>query len=532
MYPFYSPISSLFGYFNSHSNLLTVGLGLVCLNYLSSSRLSGWIQQLFWLLQHLLFVRVEILENDNYYHWLVEWLSDNRHLFIVSANYRAKAIKSSGPKSRVYASFSTVYKITNWNMISLRKPPPVGFEPGPGQHLIWYKRCPILFERDSSERSHTSSTFDNSHSSGSSNKLTFWKLGPSKELLQQMFIEARDYCLSKSQGRVLIYTRNDEFSRYGEWQVFLQQEKIPFESVILDHNMADDILKDIERFMSRKDEYKSKGIPYRRSYLFYGPPGSGKTSFVKVLAGKLNLNVCILTLGHNLDDDALNRLFTNAPENAIILIEDIDVIFPSREDLKEHLKKANDTSSLEFSRSQKKVTFSGLLNAIDGVASQEGRIVIMTTNYPEHLDPALLRPGRVDRVYEFSLASKVQAQQMFLKFHPKKYQLAKEFVANFEEKRFSMAQLQSYFILTMDNPQEAANYRKFVEETMQQEIGRQKSTQDNITAKNVTSNVLTNQTNPTFSNIAKIQPISQDPLIKEVPPPPSEQQQQPQQPQP
>lgn len=131
--------------------------------------------------------------------------------------------------------------------------------------------------------------------------------------------------------------------------------------------------------------YKNKGVPYRRGYLLYGPPGTGKTSFTQAIAGELKLNICYLNLsGGNLCDDGLNRALNDAPADSIILLEDIDGIFIQREEVQGN------------KRRRRRVTFSGLLNALDGVRSQEGRILFMTTNHKEKLDPALLRPGRCD----------------------------------------------------------------------------------------------------------------------------------------
>jgi mitochondrial chaperone BCS1 len=74
-----------------------------------------------------------------------------------------------------------------------------------------------------------------------------------------------------------------------------------------------------------------EGIPYRRGYLLYGPPGSGKSSFIQALAGELGYNICILNLGERaLTDDRLNHLLSNAPERSILLLEDIDAAFTSR----------------------------------------------------------------------------------------------------------------------------------------------------------------------------------------------------------
>jgi mitochondrial chaperone BCS1 len=127
--------------------------------------------------------------------------------------------------------------------------------------------------------------------------------------------------------------------------------------------------------------------------LLYGPPGTGKTSFTQAIAGACGLHICYLNLaGGNLNDDSLNTLLNSTEVNSIILLEDIDAIFQGRESVQE--KRDGGQS----------VTFSGLLNALDGVRSQEGRILIMTTNHKDKLDPALLRPGRADRCIELGNA--------------------------------------------------------------------------------------------------------------------------------
>eukprot|EP01092_Planopodium_desertum_P012329 TRINITY_DN5796_c0_g1_i1.p1 TRINITY_DN5796_c0_g1~~TRINITY_DN5796_c0_g1_i1.p1 ORF type:complete len:252 (-),score=40.83 TRINITY_DN5796_c0_g1_i1:776-1462(-) len=101
------------------------------------------------------------------------------------------------------------------------------------------------------------------------------------------------------------------------------------------------------------------------------------------------------------------------------------------------------------------VTFSGLLNAIDGIASQEGRIFFLTTNHADRLDPALMRPGRVDYLITLDLASKTQIERLFLRFYPEEKSLAKDFADKVPATFCSMAQLQSHFMLFKDQPLEA-----------------------------------------------------------------------------
>ena len=156
-------------------------------------------------------------------------------------------------------------------------------------------------------------------------------------------------------------------------------------AVILDKGVTEDI---VEEFIHNPKWYTQRGIPYRRGYLLYGPPGCGKSSFITALAGHLEYSIRVLNLSdRGLSDDRLNYLLSIAPQQSIILLEDINAAFVSRED-HPSMKTAYDGLS--------RLSLSGLLNALDGVASTEARILFMTTNYLERLDPVLIRPGRVD----------------------------------------------------------------------------------------------------------------------------------------
>ena len=103
------------------------------------------------------------------------------------------------------------------------------------------------------------------------------------------------------------------------------------------------------------------------------------------------------------------------------------------------------------------MTLSGLLNAIDGVTSTEGRILFMTTNYADRLDPALIRPGRVDRKVFIGHCDHYQLKQMFSRFYPDaKEELVNEFADKVIglESPVSAAQIQGFFMFSKDNPQD------------------------------------------------------------------------------
>lgn len=142
-------------------------------------------------------------------------------------------------------------------------------------------------------------------------------------------------------------------------------------------------------------------------------------------------------------------MFSVAPQQSIILLEDIDAAFVSREDT---LQQKSAFEGLN------RVTFSGLLNALDGVASTEARIVFMTTNYLSRLDPALIRPGRVD-VKEFvGYCTSYQLEQMFKRFYdiPGVEPMATDFAEKVLKvnKPVSPAQVQGFFMMhKMSDPQ-------------------------------------------------------------------------------
>lgn len=143
-----------------------------------------------------------------------------------------------------------------------------------------------------------------------------------------------------------------------------------------------------------------------------------------------------MNLNHKgLTDTEVAELLRDAPQKSIIVLEDIDAIFVERSVSQKH---ASDSGT--------SVSFSGLLNALDGIASQEGRLLFMTTNHIEKLDSALIRPGRCDIQLELKLASKIQMERMFLRFFPNEYSSAQQFAASLPAYELSMATLQGYFL--------------------------------------------------------------------------------------
>ena len=174
------------------------------------------------------------------------------------------------------------------------------------------------------------------------------------------------------------------------------------EGVVMEKEVKDSLVADIEFYLSSECRkfYENRGIPYRRGYLLYGPPGTGKTSFATSVASHFNMPIYVLNLT-GLDDKSMAGLFQQMPQRCILLLEDVDSAGLEREN-DEPDEPADDKSADGFGvfstkTKKRNVTLSGLLNALDGPASVEGRLLCMTSNSPYNLDAALVRPGRCDR---------------------------------------------------------------------------------------------------------------------------------------
>lgn len=191
------------------------------------------------------------------------------------------------------------------------------------------------------------------------------------------FIEdARVLAMGDTADRINVTVSSDEY-----WSSPTNKLGRKLESVILKTGLREAIVADLDRFLNNEAWWLARGLPYRRGYLFDGAPGCGKSSLALALATHFKLSVSCLNLSAVKDDSTLIRLCAIAGRRSILLIEDIDAAF---------------NENREATKDNKGITFSGLLNAIDGAAAAEGQILILTTNHPERLDPALLRPGRVD----------------------------------------------------------------------------------------------------------------------------------------
>ncbi|GJN32469.1 hypothetical protein PR202_gb20983 [Eleusine coracana subsp. coracana] len=192
-------------------------------------------------------------------------------------------------------------------------------------------------------------------------------------------------------------------SEGGSWRGITHQHPATFDTLAMDPALKNSIVADLDRFRKRKDYYRRIGKAWKRGYLLYGPPGTGKSSMVAAMANYLRFNIYDLDISAVNSNSSLQWLLTNMSNKSILVIEDIDCCFSARSRSKPDKSGADEQSPdsdppPNAGCDLKGITLSGLLNFIDGLWSTSGeeRIIIFTTNYKDRLDPALLRPGRMD----------------------------------------------------------------------------------------------------------------------------------------
>jgi hypothetical protein len=184
------------------------------------------------------------------------------------------------------------------------------------------------------------------------------------------------------------------FSTSTSWGSFRKVSDIPrrpLNSVILKVGQMERILTFMRRFLDNEADYIRLGVPYRTGIMLHGNPGSGKSSTASAIADELGLNIYYISLSGLDGDDSLSRALNEIPPYSLAILEDVDVYNAV------HSRKDGDDPN-----ESKGVTLAGMLNALDGFNSPHGVITVMTTNHIDSLDPAIIRPGRVDLMEELN----------------------------------------------------------------------------------------------------------------------------------
>ncbi|RYP90153.1 hypothetical protein DL770_003689 [Monosporascus sp. CRB-9-2] len=458
--PLYGLVGSRLGI--DPTNLLTA-LGLLW-------ALNRLLRQLYHfcygLVSEHLMSSVHVDSNDDIYLHLMKWLASQPRM-VNSRSLTAETVSRTAwedeDESNVARDQSGMY--LNFSNQEARAPPQ--FVPAIGLHNFWWRGQYFRLHRK------RESFFDDA-SGGSTFKdkedLVISCLWRSPEPIKQLLRHAKEQYYVDHQARTIVKRPGPQnMRRFGgrfSWQVVANRPVRDMRTVVLDQQQKMDVLADINEYLhpSTPRWYANRGIPLRRGYLFHGPPGTGKTSLSFALAGVFGLDIHVISLQEpTLTEEDLGSLFGALPRRCVVLLEDIDSAGLRRPvdqiEQEEEEKKAQESSSggggggdgkddggskdgrerggrgrgrssdwkvsdlakalkKEGSGDDKKgISLSGLLNAIDGVASHEGRVLIMTTNVPESLDEALIRPGRVDLQVEFAHATRQQAEELFVRMY-------------------------------------------------------------------------------------------------------------------
>lgn len=223
--------------------------------------------------------------------------------------------------------------------------------------------------------------------------------------------------------------------KYGQfWEIDSYCSKRDLTTVYLPEKVKNDIVHDLEKFKKNKNRYQELNIPYSRVYMLYGPPGTGKTSLVKSIASKFDRNVAVLDFDKDMSDKDLKHAFKTMPDNSFVLLEDIDCLFESRKSCDEY---KND------------VTFSAILNTLDGICEHNNLIMFITSNHLDKLDSALIR--RIDYFIKFDYATKEQIKGIHDKFFPDQIESFSEFYAQIKHVKMTINVLQKFFTRHLDS---------------------------------------------------------------------------------
>lgn len=419
-----------------------------------------------------------VTEDDQIYHTLMQFLSEqqdiatNRHLTAQtvyksawdeeedSADALATTMVEDNQDSPKYLNFASDAARCNPRYV-----------PAMGTTGFWHNRTFFRVYR-------RKETLQNTGGWGGMAKdveeLKISCFGRSTDPIKSLLKDAKTAYFLDTRYKTAIFRPRIKENRRESWSMWQQVARRPIRpmsTVILENQEKHEVLRDINEYLhpATPKWYAFRGIPLRRGYLFHGPPGTGKTSFSFALAGVFGIDIYVISLQDpTISEEDLAVLFTRLPRRCIVLLEDIDTAGLRRphdeeegeeetaeetgdKDAQPKKKKIkpkketdsdSDVSSSEEERKKRRrkrrsrrsrgnsenkstnnilavesISLSGLLNAIDGVASHEGRILIMTTNKPESLDEALIRPGRVDVQVGFKNATGEQAAELFYRMY-------------------------------------------------------------------------------------------------------------------
>lgn len=183
----------------------------------------------------------------------------------------------------------------------------------------------------------------------------------------------------------------------GEWSSIPMRTA---DTVILPEGLFEEIVREIKTFTTYEQIYGMLGVPYHHGIMLHGSPGTGKSSAAQAIAASFRRQVYSASLGIFENDDAFVKFIRRVNSNSIVLLEDVDCA----------------KAAVSREENQNGVSMETLLNVLDGVLSPHGCIFILTTNHPENIGEAVVRPGRVDATYSITYLVDEQFERLCRKF--------------------------------------------------------------------------------------------------------------------
>jgi len=207
------------------------------------------------------------------------------------------------------------------------------------------------------------------------------------------------------------------------------------DTIYISEEKKNNIINRLDKFYKSKSMYDKYCVPYKRIHLFHGEPGTGKTSTIIALASYFRKNVAKLTITPQVNSQHIEALFKSVIPDTFLILEDVDSLFNNRD--------ANTGTGFDFST---------LLNCMDGITTVQSLVIFMTTNHVTKLDPAFMRPGRIDLSVEFSAPSREVLHDCLKSLAPQYSHEHEQFLDTTPIK--NIAHLQKYlFDHIMDNSQ-------------------------------------------------------------------------------
>ena len=290
----------------------------------------------------------------------------------------------------------------------------------------------------------------------------FWK---PVSATHDLTMESKHWHGKRMEGRISVYT--PRITSINAW--WMKEKSRPVKALDQIQMRPDDkadLLKDATDHMQSYWWYEAQGESGNRGYLFAGPPGSGKTSMGGVLAGLFGLDIYVLSLGmKSLTDEKFAELMRYLPDRGCLFLDDVGA------NPNFHSRQSQTDGSPNFDEHGHPVhgfqmTLSCLLGSLQGIPTRGHRLVILTDNHPERLDDALLRGGRIDKRYNFTLATRQLMEGQFeflyreipghewkIKFDIK--DLAKKFARELPPDEFTPSDVQNLIIGNRRDPHAA-----------------------------------------------------------------------------